>query len=598
VPALTGPDRVIARRYRLLSVLGRGGMGTVWRAYDDVLDRLVAIKEVSPPPDVTSDEGQMLRERTLREARTAARLNHPNVVTIYDVVEDGEKPWIVMELVESRSLRDIVERDGPLPPTRVAAIGLQLLAALRAAHGLGIVHRDVKPGNVLIDADGRAVLGDFGIARAVGSPSLTRSGVLVGSPSYIAPERASGQRGGPASDLWSLGATLYTAVEGRPPYERDGAWATLNAVITQDPDPPERAGPLWPALSELLRRDPDRRLRPQAAEQMLRQVAEIPDPEGTVPMSGTAAGAVAGAAGGLAAAEKTRAFHGQPALAGPPSGLPERGTPARTGPAPGLLPGSGPPGYRPSITPPIQPHGGRPGQARPARRGFWLGALAAVAALMIGGAALVVSHTGRPQGSPASPGGRGTTAQASPTGKGSHSPNPNGHTPPGQQGQGGGPGGGAAALPPGYHGYRDATGFSIGVPADWSVSHQGPYVYITPPSGGMFLLIAQTDHPKQDPLADWRQQEAARRGTYSDYHLIRLAAVNYAEAERAADWEFTYTGSGGPTHVLNRNVLANPHHAYALYWSTPTSTWTADYHYFEAFAATFRPAGGVGADGS
>jgi hypothetical protein len=472
------------------------------------------------------------------------------VVTIYDVVEDGDKPWIVMELVEARTLRDIVERGGPLPPPRAAAVGLQVLAALRAAHELGVVHRDVKPGNVLIDAGGRAVLADFGIARAVDSPSLTRSGVLVGSPSYTAPERARGERGGPESDLWSLGTTLYAAVEGRPPYERDGAWATLNAVVTQDPDPPERAGPLWPVLSQLLRRDPDRRLRAQAAEQMLREVAETSDPDGTVPMGGTAAGAAAGAAGGLAAAEKTRAFHRQPALAGPPSGSPE-------------LPGSGPPGYRPSSTRPIQPPRARAGQARPAHRGFWLGALAAVAALLIGGVALALSQAGQPQGSSPSPGGRGTTAAASPGGQGSHGhgshgPNPNGHTPPGQQGRGGGPGGGVAVLPPGYRQYRDATGFSIGVPAGWSVSHQGLYVYITPPSGGMFLLIDQTDHPKPDPLADWRQQEAARRGTYADYHLIRLAAVHYAEAERAADWEFTYAGSGGPTHVLNRNVLANP----------------------------------------
>ncbi len=342
---------MIAGRYRLLSVLGNGGMGTVWRAHDDVLDRLVAIKEVTPPADVTRDEGQTLRERTLREARTAARLSHPNVVTIYDVVEDGDKPWIVMELVEAGHPARHRGGDRPAAAAAVAAIGLQLLAALRAAHELGIVHRDVKPGNVLIDAGGRAVLADFGIARGVDSPSLTRSGVLVGSPSYTAPERARGERGGPESDLWSLGATLYTAVEGRPPYERNGAWATLTAVVTQEPDPPELAGSLWPVLSGLLRRAPDRRLRPLAAEQMLRQVAETPDPERTVPLgeqdAARAAGSArsAGAAGvagraatgavaagaapggaaavsGLAQAEKTRAFHRQP------------GVPAQVGPAP------------------------------------------------------------------------------------------------------------------------------------------------------------------------------------------------------------------------------------------------------------------------
>src|SRR5690349_19674986 len=234
---------MIAGRYRLESTLGSGGMGTVWRAQDELLCRLVAVKEVDPPADVTADEGRTLRERTLHEARIAARLAHRNVVTIYDVVEDGGRPWIVMELVDARSLRDVVEHAGPLTPQQTARIGSQLLSALRAAHALGIVHRDVKPGNVLIDRDGRAVLADFGIARTLDSPSVTRSGVIVGSPAYTAPERARGERGGPASDLWSLGATLYAAVEGRPPYQRDGAWATMNAVATQEPDPPSRAGP-------------------------------------------------------------------------------------------------------------------------------------------------------------------------------------------------------------------------------------------------------------------------------------------------------------------------------------------------------------------
>jgi hypothetical protein len=234
--------------------------------------------------------------------------------------------------------------------------------------------------------------------------------------------------------------------------------------------------------------------------------------------------------------------------------------------------------------------------------------------VLAGGIALALSQISQPgAGSTSgqhsggqSPGGSGGTAPASPgggnspPGHGEHGQHggpgsgQHGHTPPGQQGKGGGPGGGAAVLPPGYQSYQDPTGFSIGVPPGWSVSHQGHYVYVRQPSGGAFLLIDQTNHPKPDPLADWRQQEAARRSTYANYHLIRLTSVRYAEAERAADWEFTYTGSGGPTHVLNRNVLANPTHAYALYWSTPASAWSTDYHYFKAFAATFRPAGGVG----
>jgi eukaryotic-like serine/threonine-protein kinase len=188
---------VVAGRYRLISALGNGGMGTVWLAEDDLLSRQVAVKEVSPPADMTEPERELLRERTLREARTAARLSHPNVVTIYDVVEDDGQPWIVMELVPARSLRDVVQAAGPLTAQQAAAVGLQILAALSAAHALGIMHRDVKPGNVLIDAGGRAILADFGIARTQDSTALTTSGVLVGSPSYIAPERARGERGGP-----------------------------------------------------------------------------------------------------------------------------------------------------------------------------------------------------------------------------------------------------------------------------------------------------------------------------------------------------------------------------------------------------------------
>ena len=300
--AVTDSGRVVAGRYRLTEVLGSGGMGTVWLAVDQLLDRRVAVKEVSPPPDVTDAESQTLRDRTLREARMAARLNHPNVVTVYDVVEDGNRPWIVMELVQARSLRDIVEQDGPLTAQRAAKVGLQVLAALRAAHRLGIVHRDVKPGNVLIDDDGRAVLADFGIARGLDGATLTTSEVLVGSPSYIAPERAHGEPGGPDSDLWSLGATLYAAVEGRPPYQREGAVATLAAVVTQDPDPPRRAGPLWPVISGLLRRDQDLRVGPEAAESMLLAVAAAGDPAGTEPLAAaTAPGAPAAVAAPAAA---------------------------------------------------------------------------------------------------------------------------------------------------------------------------------------------------------------------------------------------------------------------------------------------------------
>ncbi|WP_369252816.1 serine/threonine-protein kinase [Geodermatophilus amargosae] len=250
-----GAQRLVAGRYTVNGMLGRGGMGVVWRATDQVLGRPVALKEVTFPAHLTDDEREALRNRTLREARAAARLVHPCVTTLYDVVEEDGRPWLVMEHVESRSLQEIVQREGPLPWRAVARIGLDVLDALEAAHAAGIVHRDVKPANVLVGRDCAAHLTDFGIAIATGGPSITTSGAIIGSPSYMAPERARGEEPGPAVDLWSLGATLYTAVEGRLAFDRPESMATLLAVVSEDPAPTERAGPLAPVLEGLLTKD-------------------------------------------------------------------------------------------------------------------------------------------------------------------------------------------------------------------------------------------------------------------------------------------------------------------------------------------------------
>ncbi len=817
---------MVAGRYRLISALGNGGMGTVWLAEDDILSRQVAVKEVSPPADMTERERDLLRERTLREAQTAARLSHPNVVTIYDVVEDDGRPWIVMELVPSRSLRDVVDAEGPLSAQQAAAVGLQILAALRAAHALGIMHRDVKPGNVLIAADGRAVLADFGIARTQDSTALTTSGVLVGSPSYIAPERARGERGGPESDLWSLGATLYALVEGRPAYDRAGPLPTLMAVVNEDPDPPSRAGVLWPVIRGLLDHVPSRRLGPDEAERMLRQVAEAGGGSSTTPFpavppavapSGTPDGTRSGSS--LESAEHTRTLrdgdgvlptgpgpvpvpdqpdpipvpdqpdpdalpdppdlqalqalsdqpgpdplpddpdpdtladepdpdaladepdpaalpdqpdphalpdepnpdalpddpdpdtladeqdphplpdqpdpHALPDEPNPdalpdqpdpnalpdqpdpnalpdqpdpnalpdqpdPNALPDQpdpltlpdeldpdALPAESGsyagpsePDSGAVPREPEPAVAPeageAVAPVLVAAGdqasqpeqapetgdtgatlipGLPGRPGTAARTQEIGrsphqkplvwVLAAAAALvLVGGvvaALIMTSHpkalvsanpprsTGRPASShstsptPSATSGAPTTAPPS-------SPAP---SPGSTSSSSSTPGSGAlgpAVIPAGYHGFRNSTGFSIAVPDGWRVSHQGHYVYLIPPSGADFLLIDQSDHPQPNPLADWQQQEANRESTYPGYHRIRLESVSYPQAEKAADWEFTYYRQGVLTHVLNRNVLANAHHAYALYWSTPASEWGQSWHIFKVLAQTFRPA--------
>ena len=233
-----GPgERVLAGRYALVDVLGRGGMGVVWLAEDRLLERQVAVKELTFSLALGEEERRVLRERSLREARAAARLHHPNVTTVFDVVEENGKPWLVMERVTARSLHQVLATSGPLSPSTVARIGLDVLAALEAAHSAGIVHRDVKPSNVLVDAAGHARLTDFGIATTAGDPALT-GGALIGSPPYMAPERATGEDSGPPADLWALGATLYCAVEGHPPFEREEPMATLMAVVNEDPPRP------------------------------------------------------------------------------------------------------------------------------------------------------------------------------------------------------------------------------------------------------------------------------------------------------------------------------------------------------------------------
>ena len=278
------PGRLLDGRYRLSEVIGHGGMGVVWRARDELLDRDVAVKEIIWPASLTEHERQTACRRATREAQVAARLNHHNVVRIYNIVEEDDHPWIVMELLPYRSLRDIVRDEGALTPAQAATVGLGILAALRAAHAEGIAHRDVKPANVLIGPEDRVVLTDFGIARAADTTTLTTAGMLIGSPSYIAPERARGGPSGAPGDLWGLGASLYAAVEGHPPFEREHALAILTAVVADDPEPATHAGPLWPVINGLLRKNPDERLGAAETDQLLRRIA-APAPAESAPPS-------------------------------------------------------------------------------------------------------------------------------------------------------------------------------------------------------------------------------------------------------------------------------------------------------------------------
>jgi eukaryotic-like serine/threonine-protein kinase len=403
--AVTGPGQIVAGRYELLGQIGRGAMGTVWRARDLVLTREVAIKEVRLPGLMPDQDRKVLRERTLREARVSAKLNHPGVVTVYDVIEADGTPWIVMELVAARSLEQVLAHDGPLAPRQAARIGVMLLGALASAHAAGIVHRDVKPGNVLITGDSRAVLTDFGIATLDGDPGLTQAGMVMGTPGFCAPERIRGAPASPASDLWSLGATLYAAVTGHGPFEGHGSpMAVLASIVHSDPPQLPAAGQLGMVIGSLMSKDPAQ--RPDAAcaiglltdvaagncetvlalspylggtrPATLASVADSTDPVG-FPAGPFPAGRFAAGPAGTGAPTSARPLH--PAIPAAPAQVvrapvvPAAGIPAAGVPAPGGTvqfpagtgPGSGPPAE--AVSPAVATAGDLTTQTAPAGPG-------------------------------------------------------------------------------------------------------------------------------------------------------------------------------------------------------------------------------------
>ncbi|RZB17654.1 serine/threonine protein kinase [Streptomyces sp. F001] len=296
-PQDPGTGRLIADRYRLLAKLGHGGMGTVWRAKDETVDREVAVKEPRVPDHLPERERANAFERMRREARAAARLDHPSVVNVHDVAVVDGQPWIVMELVQGRSLGAALQ-EGTLSAREAAKVGLEVLGALEAAHAAGILHRDVKPDNVLLGRHDRVVLTDFGIAQIEGETNLTDTGGFVGSPEYIAPERVLGQRPGPASDLWSLGVVLYAATEGVSPFRRSNTPATLQSVLNATPAPPASAsGPLADAINGLLQKDPAHRPNAAQVRALLEAAANPPQPVPTQVV--TVAGSGGGQGGGI-----------------------------------------------------------------------------------------------------------------------------------------------------------------------------------------------------------------------------------------------------------------------------------------------------------
>ncbi|MDK9494220.1 serine/threonine-protein kinase [Streptomyces katrae] len=382
--------RLIDGRFELIGPLGAGGMGTVWRARDIALHREVALKEVRPPDPATAaaqpDLAVQLRERAIREARALARLAHPNVVTIHHIVEPAPgtegHPWIVMELLKGGSLHDRLAA-GPMPLPEVVRLGLDILSALRAAHAEGVLHRDVKPANVLLRPDGAGVLTDFGIAALHGATALTSTGVLIGSPEYIAPERCRGEEGLAASDLWSLGMMLYVAAEGTHPLRRATSLATVVAVLDEPIPAPVRSGPLGPVLERLLVRDPAARPDGAELEALLRAASTA---------LGTGAGAAAPAPAPAAVPAPAPAPVAGPGLYGPP--------PTTSGTRP-FTPGGGSP-YGPTTPVPA------PAPARGRGRAALIGGVLALA--LAGGVVGLVQAL--PDGTSGDPDAKGSKASA------------------------------------------------------------------------------------------------------------------------------------------------------------------------------------------
>jgi eukaryotic-like serine/threonine-protein kinase len=487
--------RVIAGRYRLQSTIGRGAMGVVWRARDQLLDRDVAIKEVQIADSLTDVERATAFQRTLREAKTAARLNHPAVVTVYDVAEDGGRPWIVMQLVHAQSLDQVLGASGPLSPRRAAEMARQLLSALSVAHAAGVMHRDVKPSNVLLGSDDRAVLTDFGIATFADDPKLTQTGMVMGSPGFTAPERIRGEDASPASDLWSLGATVYAAVEGHGPFEqRGGAITTMSAIINEDAPEAPTAGALGPVIAALLRREPTDRPDASAAARMITDVLPL--------LADRAPGSPAGYEATALSASSPPA----PGSAPPGSALPGSALPGSV--SPGLIsPGLASPGLASagSASP------GLPGAVRPRTPVPDENSLA-YQPTVIKPPDPPAANTGPPRGAPGS--AAASAAQTAPT-----APQPSQPSTPPQGGWGQGAGSGYAPAGPGYGspGPAGSAARSEGPQPDFSSwynqsprsgasSPPGSGSGYPPPAG--YAPAAWSGQPPQQP-PDWSGAEYA-----------------------------------------------------------------------------------------
>ncbi|MEV5146729.1 protein kinase [Streptomyces sp. NPDC052727] len=575
--------RLIAGRYRLEERIGRGGMGVVWRASDQVLGRQVAVKELLPDDALPDDDARRRRDRTFREARAVCQLRHPHIIVVHDVVEQDERPYLVMELIDGGSLADRIDRDGPADAVEAARIGIALLSAVRTAHEAGVLHRDIKPANVLIESGtDRVVLTDFGIAQVEGATTLTETGSFVGSPEYTAPERMSGLRTGPESDLWSLGALLCTVLSGESPFRRDSLGGILHAVVSDDIRPPAEAEPLLPVVLGLLERDPDRRLGAADAERMLwtyLETGRTPPAPGDPGPAGAHGGGLLHRIGGSLTPKSPGPY--TPTQRDLPHGGPLPATPVR-----------------PSLEPP---------PARSSPRGLLVAALlvAALAGAGVSAAALLLHGNGdggggTPGGTATSPATRtgtgGTAVSPSPTGRGTGgtavSPSPTGTGPAPSLSASPTAGADSRTAPSGYRTARDPAGFSLAVPEDFARSRQGSRVFYLSP-GETFRLGIRVGGPQPGgPEAAMNRSAADGPSTNPGYHDGRVIRTTH-HGHPAALWEFTWDGfsaAEGPRHTYDLCWEENGR-LYDVWVSAPVGKVREAREYFDVAVDTFSVTG-------
>ncbi|MGW2783888.1 protein kinase domain-containing protein [Streptomyces populi] len=538
--------RVIADRYRLEARIGRGGMGVVWRATDQLLGRRVAVKELALDDSLSAEESRIQRDRTLREARAVAQLHHPHIIVVHDVVEDDERPYIVMELIDGGSLAERISENGPVDAREAARIGIDLLGALRRAHEAGVLHRDLKPANVLVEAGtDRIVLTDFGIAQVAGATTLTETGSFVGSPEYTAPERMAGARTGPESDLWSLGALLCTVLSGASPFRRDSLGGILHAVVVDEIRPPAQAAPLLPVVRGLLERDPERRLDAAEAERMLRAFRDTGrTPRLLVPYTPT-----------------------------------RRDIPhvSLRRPAPEPSPGSA---ATVADSPPRQ-----------STRSLLVAAalVAAMAGAGVSAAALLMGGGGDGRPAPSSAPGTSRTPSVSSTASPASGPR---STPP----TGAGPTvtvtghrtPSARTAPSGYRIASDANGFSLAVPEGFTRAPQGERIFYMS-SGDTFRIgIKVADPAPGGPLGVMRRADASGSANNPGYRDGTVARTVH-DGHTAALWEFTWNGfskAEGPRHTYDL-CWEEGGRMYDVWVSAPVGRVTEAKEYFDVAVDTF-----------